>query len=75
LPAPRQAHHIPEQHFADLVCLSHAYGYTTGINLERLTDVARRVDDVLGRTLPSPVMRAGPRLRLVSLGSVRRAVG
>ena len=59
----------------DLVYLLHECGYETGIDLESLAQVARRVEHVLGRTLPGQVMKAGARLKLASLDSVRRAVG
>jgi len=59
----------------DLVYLLHECGYQTGIDLDRLTGVARQVEAMLGRPLPGQVMRAGPRLRLVPLAGVRRAVG
>jgi hydroxymethylglutaryl-CoA lyase len=59
----------------DLVYLLHECGYDTGIDLERLAEVARQVEALLGRTLPGQVMRAGPRLKLSALDSVRAAVG
>jgi hypothetical protein len=37
--------------------------------------VARRVQEVMHRELPGQFMRSGPRLKLSSLESVRRAVG
>jgi len=59
----------------DLVYLLHECGYHTGIDLDRLAELARRVESLLGRPLPGQVMRAGTRARLVSLDGVRRAVG
>lgn len=59
----------------DLVYLLHECGFETGIDLERLAEVARQVEALLGRTLPGQVMRAGPRLKLSALESVRPAVG
>lgn len=59
----------------DLVYLLHECGYETGIDLERLCEVARGVETVLGRTLPGQVMKSGPRLKKTPLESVRRAVG
>ena len=59
----------------DLVYLLHESGYETGIDLERLCEVARQVETLLGRGLPGQVMKAGPRLRRFSLEGVRRAVG
>ena len=35
-------------------------GYRTGIDLERLIEVARRAQEILGRELPGQVMKAGP---------------
>jgi hydroxymethylglutaryl-CoA lyase len=40
-------------------------GIDTGIDLEKLIGVAELAEDLLGRTLPSGVLRAGPRTRLV----------
>ena len=43
----------------DLVHCLHAIGYETGIELDRLIDTARRVEDIIGRPLPGQVMKAG----------------
>lgn len=59
----------------DLVYLLHECGIETGIDLERLSAVARRVEEVVGRTLPGQVMKAGPRLRTSSLDAVVTACG
>jgi hydroxymethylglutaryl-CoA lyase len=59
----------------DLVYLLEESGFDTGIDLDALIEVAKRVEEVIGRTLPGQVMKAGPRLRKYSLDSVRRAVG
>ena len=59
----------------DLVYLLHECGYETGINLDKLAEVAREVQTVIGRELPGQYMKAGPRLKLSSLDSIRRAVG
>lgn len=59
----------------DLVYLLHECGYDTGIDLDALIAVAQRVEQVIGRTLPGQVMKAGPRLRRYSLDTARRAVG
>jgi hydroxymethylglutaryl-CoA lyase len=59
----------------DLVYLLHESGYETGIDLDKLCEVARQVEAVIGRTLPGQVMRAGPRLKRTPLDQVRRAVG
>lgn len=40
-------------------------GISTGINLEKLIAVGQLAEGMLGRTLPSGVLRAGPRTRLV----------
>ena len=50
-------------------------GIETGIDLDRLCGVARRVEDVIGRPLPGQVMKAGPRLQLSAEDEVRTAVG
>jgi hydroxymethylglutaryl-CoA lyase len=44
----------------DLVSMLHEMGYETGIDLERLLDCAREVRRVLGRSLGSHVLTAGP---------------
>lgn len=59
----------------DLVYLLHECGYETGIDLAALVDIARDVEQCVGRELPGQYMRAGPRLKRHSLASVRRAVG
>ena len=59
----------------DLVYLLEECGYETGIDLEKLIGVARQVEQMMGRQLPGQMMKAGPRLKLMSLDSVRRAVG
>ena len=59
----------------DLVYLLHECGYQTGIDLDALAAVARRVQQVMGRELPGQYMKAGPRLKRSSADSVRRAVG
>jgi hydroxymethylglutaryl-CoA lyase len=59
----------------DLVYLLHECGYETGIDLEKLAAVARRVQEVMHRELPGQYMKAGARLKLSTMESVRRAVG
>ena len=59
----------------DLVYLLHECGWETGIDLDALAAVAREVQEVMGRGLPGQYMKSGPRLKLSSLESVRRAVG
>ena len=59
----------------DLVYLLEESGFDTGIDLEALIGVARSMEEIIGRTLPGQVMKAGPRLRRHSLEGARRAVG
>lgn len=59
----------------DLVYLLQECGYETGIDLDKLIEVAKGVERMMGRQLPGQMMKAGPRLKLMSLDSVRRAVG
>jgi hydroxymethylglutaryl-CoA lyase len=44
----------------DLVSMLHEMGFDTGIDLERLLECARAVQEVLGRPLGSHVLTAGP---------------
>jgi hydroxymethylglutaryl-CoA lyase len=44
----------------DLASMLHEMGYETGIDLERLVEAARAAQTVLGRTLGSHVLLAGP---------------
>jgi hydroxymethylglutaryl-CoA lyase len=53
----------------------HELNIETGIDLDKLCAVARRVEQVIGRALPGQVMKAGPRLTLHDTGAVRTAVG
>ena len=48
----------------DLVYLLHETGIQTDIDLKALINVARRVEEVIGRPLPGQVMKAGGRLDL-----------
>jgi hydroxymethylglutaryl-CoA lyase len=50
-------------------------GYDTGIDLDKLILVAKEVEKIVGRQLPGQMMKAGPRLKLMSMASVRTAVG
>jgi hydroxymethylglutaryl-CoA lyase len=59
----------------DLVNMLHELNIETGIDLDKLCAVARRVEQVIGRALPGQVMKAGPRLTLHDTGAVRTAVG
>jgi hydroxymethylglutaryl-CoA lyase len=49
----------------ELVHMLEDMGIRTGIDLEKLITVAQLAEGLLGRTLPSGVLRAGPRTRLV----------
>ena len=44
----------------DLVSMSHEMGFATGVDLDRVIEAARAVRDVLGRSLGSHVLTAGP---------------
>ncbi len=59
----------------DLVYLLEESGFDTGVDLEALIAVARRVESIIGRPLPGQVMKAGPRLRRFELDGAKRAVG
>jgi hydroxymethylglutaryl-CoA lyase len=50
-------------------------GIETGIDLDKLCAAARHVEEVIGRTLPGQVMKAGPRLRLHRADEVETAIG
>jgi len=47
----------------DLVHMVEDMGVATGIDLERMIDAARMAEGLVGRALPSQVLRAGPRTR------------
>ncbi len=49
----------------EVVHMLHDMGIDTGIDLDRLIETAELAEKLLGRTLPSGVLRAGPRSRLV----------
>jgi hydroxymethylglutaryl-CoA lyase len=49
----------------ELVHMLEDMGIDTGIDLDALIEVAEMAEKLLGRTLPSGVLRAGPRTRLV----------
>jgi hydroxymethylglutaryl-CoA lyase len=59
----------------DMVNLMHELGIETGIDLEALCAVARKVEAMLGRQLPGQVMKAGPRSRLSGIDCAVRAIG
>jgi hydroxymethylglutaryl-CoA lyase len=44
----------------DLVHCLHSMGVKTGIALDRLVATARRVQEIVGRTLPGQIVKAGP---------------
>jgi hydroxymethylglutaryl-CoA lyase len=47
----------------DLVHCLHAMGVATGIDLDRLVAVSRRVEQIVGRPLPGQIIKAGPSTR------------
>jgi hydroxymethylglutaryl-CoA lyase len=47
----------------DLVHCLHAMGVATGIDLDRLVAVSRRVEQLVGRPLPGQIVKAGPATR------------
>jgi hydroxymethylglutaryl-CoA lyase len=47
----------------ELVHMVEDMGVATGVDLERLIDVAAQAERIVGHTLPSQVLRAGPRTR------------
>jgi hydroxymethylglutaryl-CoA lyase len=49
----------------ELVHMVEDMGVATGVDLEAMIDVAATAERIVGRTLPSQVLRAGPRTRLV----------
>jgi len=56
--APQAAGNISTE---DTVHMLHEMGLSTGVDLERLIEVARFAQRILGRELPGQVMKAGPR--------------
>jgi hydroxymethylglutaryl-CoA lyase len=44
----------------DLVHCLHAMGVATGIDLDRLIATSRRVEQIIGRSLPGQIIKAGP---------------
>jgi hydroxymethylglutaryl-CoA lyase len=59
--APQAAGNISTE---DTVHMLHEMGYSTGVDLEVLIEVAQLAQGILGRELPGQVMKAGPRARL-----------
>jgi hydroxymethylglutaryl-CoA lyase len=52
----------------ELVHMVEDMGVETGIDLEALIDAAATAERIVGRTLPSQVLRAGPRTRTIPAG-------
>nr|MBA3233662.1 hydroxymethylglutaryl-CoA lyase [Propionibacteriales bacterium] len=50
----------------ELVHMVEDMGVDTGVDLEAMIDVAAQAERLVGRKLPSQVLRAGPRTRTVS---------
>jgi hydroxymethylglutaryl-CoA lyase len=50
----------------EVVHMLHDMGIETGIDLDALIEVAELAQEIVGRDLPSGVLRAGPRTRLVA---------
>ena len=59
----------------DLIYLLHEMGIETGIDLDQLIIIAKKVETLVGHRLPGQVMRAGPRLLSYSMDDVPTAVG
>jgi hydroxymethylglutaryl-CoA lyase len=49
----------------EVVHMLHDMGIDTGVDLDALIEVAHLAEEIVGRELPSGVLRAGPRTRLV----------
>jgi hydroxymethylglutaryl-CoA lyase len=52
----------------ELVHMVEDMGVDTGIDLDALIEVAAKAERIVGRQLPSQVLRAGPRTRTIPLG-------
>jgi hydroxymethylglutaryl-CoA lyase len=50
----------------ELVHMVEDMGVATGVNLDAMIDVAAEAERIVGRELPSQVLRAGPRTRTIS---------
>jgi hydroxymethylglutaryl-CoA lyase len=59
--APQAAGNISTE---DTVHMLHEMGLETGVDLDRLIEVARMAQSMFGRELPGQVMKAGPRSQL-----------
>ena len=47
----------------------------TGIDLNKLINIAKKAETILGYSLPGQVMHAGPRLKKYSIENVPTATG
>ena len=59
----------------DLIYLLHEMGIETGIDLDKIISIAKKVENLVGHKLPGQVMRAGHRLFSYSMDEVPTAVG
>ena len=59
----------------DLIYLLHEMGIETGIDLDKIISIAKKVESLVGHKLPGQVMRAGHRLLSYSMDEVPTAVG
>ena len=59
----------------DLVHMLEAMGYNTGVNLDRLLKVARKMPGIVGHDVPGQVLKAGKSTDLHSLSSVGSSAG
>ena len=59
----------------DLIYLLNEMGIESGIDLDQLINIAKKVESLVGHKLPGQVMRAGPRLLSYSMDDVPTAVG
>ncbi|MBB5871041.1 hydroxymethylglutaryl-CoA lyase [Allocatelliglobosispora scoriae] len=50
----------------EVVHMLHDMGIDTGVDLDRLVEVAALAQEIVGRELPSGVLRAGPRYRTIA---------
>ncbi len=50
----------------EVVHMLHDMGIDTGIDLEKMIEVAAMAEKIVGRELPSGVLRAGPRSRIIT---------
>ena len=59
----------------DLIYLLHEMGIETGIDLDKIISIAKKVENLVGHKLPGQVMRAGHRLFSYSTDEVPTAIG